>query len=77
MNGKRVILRERAQHDVDGAVGYYLTEAGAAVALDFVDAREDACRRIGARPAADSLRLRHAHGLEFPSLRFGTLKGFP
>ena len=75
MSGKPVVLRERAQRDVDEAVGHYLTEAATAVALDFIDALEDACRQIGARPATGSPR--YAHELDIPGLRFRTVKRFP
>lgn len=75
MSGKPVVLRERAQRDIDGALEHYLTEAEAAVALDFVDALEDACRQIGEQPAAGSPR--YAHELDIPGLRFRTVKRFP
>ena len=51
MSGKPVVLRERARRDIDEAVEHYLAEAGEAVALDFIDALEDARRRIGEQPA--------------------------
>ena len=75
MSGKRVVLRERAQRDIDGAVEHYLTEAGAAVALDFIDALEKTHRQIAARPSTGSPR--YAHELEIPGLRFRTAKRFP
>lgn len=75
MSGKPVVLRERAQRDIDGVVRHYLTEAGAAVALDFIDALEDARRQIGEQPAAGSPR--YEHELDIPGLRFRTVKRFP
>ena len=75
MSGKPVVLRERAQRDIDVAVEHYLTEAGAAVAFDFIDALEDARRQIGEQPAAGSPR--YAHELDIPGLRFRTVKRFP
>lgn len=75
MSGKRVVLRERAQRDIDGAVEHYLTEAGAAVALAFIDALEKTHRQIATRPATGSPR--YAHELEIPGLRFRTVKRFP
>ena len=75
MSGKRVVLRERAQRDIDGAVENYLTEAGAAVALNFIDALEETYRQIGARPATGSPR--YAHELDIPGLRFRSVKRFP
>lgn len=75
MSGKPVVLRERAQRDIDEAVEHELSEAGAAAALDFVDALEDARRQIGERPASGSPR--HAHELDLPGLRFKSVGKFP
>jgi toxin ParE1/3/4 len=75
VSGKPVVLRERAQRDIDGALENYLTETGSAVALDFIDALEDARRQIGAQPATGSPR--YAHELDIPGLRFRTVKRFP
>ena len=75
MSGKPIVLRERAQRDVDEAAGHYLTEAGKAVVLDFIDTLEDACRQIGAQPATGSPR--YAHQLDSPGLRFRIVKRFP
>ena len=43
-------------------------EAGRTVALDFIGALEDACRRITEQPAGGSPR--HAHEMDIPGLRF-------
>ena len=75
MTAKPVVLRGRARLDVDEAVEHYLTEAGTAVALDFVDALEDAFRRIGEQPAGGSPR--DAHELEIPGLRLRAAGQFP
>ena len=75
MSGKPVVLRERAQRDIDEALENYLTETGSAVALDFIDALEDARRQIGAQPATGSPR--YAHELDIPGLRIRTVKRFP
>ena len=72
---KPVVLRERARRDIDEAVEHYLGEAGPAVALAFIDALEDACRRIGEQPAAGSPR--YAHELDIPGLRSRTVRTFP
>ena len=56
MSGKPVVLRERAQRDVDEAIEHYLAEAGSAVTLVFVDAIEDTRRRIGERSVTGSPR---------------------
>ena len=75
MIAKSVVLRERARRDIDGAVANYLTEAGSAVAQAFIDAVEDALRRIGERPGAGSSRF--AHELDIPGLRFRRVGKFP
>ena len=75
MSGKPVVLRERARRDIDEAIEHYLSEAGPAVALDFVDAMEDTIRQIGERPASGSPR--HAHELDIPGLRFRSVGRFP
>ena len=75
MSGKPVVLRERARRDIDEAIEHYLTEAGPAVALRFIDALEDTLRQIGERPASGSPR--HAHELEIPGLRSRSVGRFP
>ena len=75
MAGKPVILRERALRDVDEAVEHHLTEAPAAVALAFIDALEEASRRIGEHPASGSPR--HERELDLPGLRSWAAKGIP
>ena len=75
MSGKPVVLRERARRDIDEAVEHYMAEAGPAVALAFIDALEDAFRRIGEQPAAGSPRF--AHELDIPGLRFRPTGKFP
>ena len=75
MSGKPVVLRERARRDIDEAVEHYLGEAGPTVALAFIDALEDARRRIGEQPAAGSPR--YAHELDIPGLRSRAVRRFP
>ena len=75
MSGKPLVLRERARRDIDEAVEHYLAEAGEAVALAFIDALEDACRRIGDQPAGESPR--YAHELDIPGLRARPVGKFP
>ena len=67
MKAKAVIPREQANRDVDEAVAYYLSEAGEAVALGFIDALEKAYGHIGRHPATGSPR--YAHELNLPGLR--------
>ena len=75
MSAKPVVPRERARRDIDEAVAHYLAEAGAAVALAFVDALEDSCRELGAHPAAGSPR--YADELDIPGLRSRPAGRFP
>ncbi len=75
MTKKPVILRERAQRDVDEAVEHYLAEARAEVALAFIDALEEVCRRLGEHPASGSPR--YARELDLPGLRSWVVRGFP
>ena len=75
MSGKPVVLRDRARRDIDEVIEHYLSEAGPAVALDFIDALEDTLRQIGERPASGSPR--HGHELDLPGLRFRSVGRFP
>ena len=75
MSVKPVVLRERARHDVDEAVAYYLSEAGTASTLAFIDALEVCLRQISEHPAVGSSR--YAHDLDLPGLRFQTVGKFP
>ena len=75
MTEKPVELRELARRDVDEAVEHYLTEAGASVALAFIDALEDSFRHIADHPAGGSPR--YADELSLPGLRSWVVKDFP
>lgn len=75
MKAKAVIPREQANRDVDEAVAYYLSEAGEAVALDFIDALQKAYGHIGRHPATGSPR--YAHELNLPGLRAWPLTRYP
>lgn len=75
MKSKPVIPREQANRDVDDALAYYLTEAGDAVALGFIDALEKAYSHIGRQPATGSPR--YAHELNLPGLRAWPLTRYP
>lgn len=75
MTTRPVVLRERAQRDVEEAVEYYLAEVSAAAALDFVDALEAAFRLLSEHPSAGSAR--YARELDLPGLRSRLVTGFP
>ena len=70
-----VRLRERAVTDIDESVAHYLAEAGADVALRFVDDVERAVRRIERAPRSGGLRF--SYELEIPGLRALPLGHFP
>jgi toxin ParE1/3/4 len=73
--GKPIVPREQANRDVDEALEYYFNEAGAQVALDFIDALERAYMHISRHPASGSTR--YTVELNLPGLRAWPVKGFP
>jgi toxin ParE1/3/4 len=75
MKLKPVVLRIRAQRDVEEATDYYRTESGAALAVRFVAALEVTTRATAHPPSAGSPR--YAHELNLPGLRTRLLKRFP
>lgn len=75
MKARPVIPREQAKRDVDEAIAHYLSEAGEAVALGFIDALEKAHGHIGRHPATGSPR--YAHELNLPGLRAWPLTRYP
>ncbi|MEW6444487.1 MAG: type II toxin-antitoxin system RelE/ParE family toxin [Pseudomonadota bacterium] len=75
MKAKPVVPREQANRDVDEAVAYYLSEAGEAVALGFINALEKTYAHIGRHPATGSTR--YAHELNLPGLRAWSLTRYP
>lgn len=75
MSPKRIVPRDEAVGDIDAAVDRYLSEAGEAAALGFVDAMEQAFRHVASYPASASPR--YAHELDVPGLRFWPLKRYP
>ena len=64
---KPVIPRDQAFRDVDEALDHYLADAGASVALGFIDALQAAYDQIGRHPSIGSPR--YAHELNLPGLR--------
>lgn len=75
MSAKPVIPRQRALEDVDAAIDFYANEAGAYVALGFVDALESAYHFVAENASAGSPRWAYELGL--PGLRSWPLKGYP
>lgn len=72
---KPVILRKLAEADVDTALAYYMTEAGADTALAFVEQLEQANHRISQDPAIYSPRW--GTELNVPGLRSLRVSKFP
>ena len=68
-------LRAAAERDVEDAVAYYRDEAGPQIALDFLDALEEAITHLCDHPFSGSLRF--AFELEIPNLRSWPLQRFP
>ena len=66
---------ELARRDVNEAVEHHLTRAPAAVALSFIDALEEAFRRLGEHPASGSPRYQRE--LALPGLRSWVVRRSP
>jgi toxin ParE1/3/4 len=75
MSAKPVVPRLQAHRDIEEALDYYAREAGAKIALGFVDALETAFRTIAGHPGAGSLR--YAYELGIPDLRMRIVQGYP
>ena len=75
MSKKPVRPRELARRDVEAAVDFYSREAGAAVAVGFIDALRAAYRAIAEQPSSGSPR--YAHELALPELRTRMLRRYP
>ncbi len=68
-------LRSLAASDIESAIGYYRGEAGAAVAVKFVEALQRATEQIRRSPNVASLRFSHEVGV--PELRVRSGRKFP
>jgi len=75
VTAKPIAPRKSARGDVENAVEYYAREAGAQIALGFIDSLQSTYVSIETHPASGSLR--YAYELGLPRLRCMTLKGFP
>ena len=75
MKPRPVIPRELANRDVEDILAHYLSEAGEAVALGFIDALQQAYTHMGRHPATGSPR--YAHELDLPGLRAWSLTRYP
>lgn len=72
---KPVIPRDRAHHDVDEAIDFYLREGSEKAASGFIEALRQAYMQIGRHPQTGSPR--YAHELDLPGLRHRVLKRYP
>jgi toxin ParE1/3/4 len=70
-----VIPRDRALHDVEHAIGYYLGEGTAQAASDLIDALQAGYRLIGLHPGIGSPR--YGYELDIPGLRGKVLEHVP
>ena len=82
MTPRSVVLRASARRDVDEVVARYLEEAGADVALGFIDALEGVFRHIADHPRQiadhpDSGSPRYGQELNLPGLRSWPVKAHP
>ncbi|MBY5761501.1 type II toxin-antitoxin system RelE/ParE family toxin [Rhizobium leguminosarum] len=75
MIAKSIVPRESARGDIENAVDYYAREAGAQVAISFVDALQSTFGLIAKHPSSGSSR--YAYELGLPDLRSMSLKAFP
>lgn len=75
MTIKPVVPRDRAIHDVEHAIDYYLDEGAAQAASDLIDALQAAYGLIGAHPGIGSPR--YGYELDIPGLRGRALDHFP
>lgn len=75
MTPPSVLLRARAQEDVDEAVAHYLDHAEDEVATGFIDALEAAFAHIAGNPGSGSPR--YGHEVNLPGLRSWPLKSYP
>lgn len=71
----RVVLREGARLDIEGAVDWYRDNVDADTAVRFVDAVEAGLGHLGRHPRVGSPR--YATELDLPGLRAWLLEGFP
>lgn len=70
-----LVLRARAQRDIDDAVEHYRSEGGARAAVGFIDALERAFGRIALHPRIGATR--YAQMLNLPGLRSWPVQRYP
>ena len=72
---RSVRLRALASADLEAASDHYLRDGGERVALEFIDAVEQAVGRIARSPQIGSLRF--AYDADIPDLRAWAVPRFP
>lgn len=72
---KPVIPRDRANHDVEEAIDYYLREGSEEAATGFIEALRQTYMQIGRHPRSGSPA--YANELALPGLRHRALKRYP
>jgi toxin ParE1/3/4 len=75
MTIKPVIPRERANHDVEHAIDYYLNDGAAQAASDRINALQAVYRLVEQHPGIGSPR--YGDELDIPGLRGKALVHFP
>jgi toxin ParE1/3/4 len=75
LTARPVIPRARAQRAIDEAIAHDQVEGGEPLALRFIDALQQAFRRLGTQPGVGSLRYAYELGLD--GLRAWPLRRFP
>jgi toxin ParE1/3/4 len=73
MTLKPILERERAVEDVEAASDHYLAQGGSSLAMEFLDAVEQAYSHIAEYPRAAVLR----EDLSLADLRSRSLRRFP
>jgi toxin ParE1/3/4 len=75
MSPKPVVPRDQAHRDIEQAIGHYAHEAGAQVALGFIEALERAYHTIAEHPRLGSPR--YGHEFDISGLRHRRLVRYP
>jgi toxin ParE1/3/4 len=75
LTAKPVVPRDAAKQDVEGAIDFYVREAGEVTALRFIANLESAYGAIGRQPGTGSPR--YGYELDVPGLRARLMGRFP
>lgn len=75
MTPGHLVTSRRADEDIDGAVTHYLGEAGAQIAIAFIDDLQLAMGRLATHPSLGSARFEPV--TEIPEIRAFPLRSHP